>query len=389
MPTKTPKSIKATPKSKATAPNQAPRLGNANAAPSNSLPQELQQAVLKTFKQAFNIDHNELRQKIQQVKQHLYKRDFAQAFATESFRQAYTLRWSPSRALAYLDILHALDPLHLRSRPEWRDDEDIARQPSTGVVVGGVLPASTDSHGLRKVVCVGGGGGAEMVALAAYWRYMESFEPSPNGQEAGKRRVRLDCTLVDIADWSVVTQELLSAVTVTSPGAQYALQRGGIAAQPLLGPRPEYYSGRFVLADVLGMSAEELSTTLQGAMLVTIMFTLNELYSVSIKATTTFLLSLTDVLAPGALLLVVDSPGSYSTVGIGSDKEKKYPMQWLLDHTLLESAAASASDDGERGKVSKWEKMEGWDSRWFRLKGFRYPIELEDMRYQLHLYRKL
>ena len=35
-----------------------------------------------------------------------------------------------------------------------------------------------------------------------------------------------------------------------------------------------------------------------------------------------------------------------------------------------------------------WEKLESADSVWFRLaEGLRYPIQLENMRYQMHLYR--
>ncbi|KAK4692724.1 25S rRNA (uracil2843-N3)-methyltransferase, partial [Lecanoromycetidae sp. Uapishka_2] len=125
------------------------------------------------------------------------------------------------------------------------------------------------------------------------------------------------------------------------------------------------------------------------------MFTLNELYATSISATTNLLLSLTMLLDPGALLLVVDSPGSYSTVKIGkssrpseSSGERKYPMQWLLDHTLLEASAVGSSKvaSGQR----QWEKVDGREAEWFRLDGeLRYPIELEDMRYQLHLYRRV
>jgi 25S rRNA (uracil2843-N3)-methyltransferase len=101
------------------------------------------------------------------------------------------------------------------------------------------------------------------------------------------------------------------------------------------------------------------------------------------------------MLSPGALLLVVDSPGSYSTVSIGKtsdsgdeSKKKRYPMQWLLDHTLLESAAISNSKNasGEH----QWEKLESRNSEWFRLSDdLRYPVDLEDMRYQIHLYRRL
>ncbi|KAL9001813.1 MAG: hypothetical protein Q9188_005227, partial [Gyalolechia gomerana] len=89
-------------------------------------------------------------------------------------------------------------------------------------------------------------------------------------------------------------------------------------------------------------------------------------------------------------------PGSYSTVGVngtGTDGEgkgngngkggKKYPMQWLLDHTLLEAVNGVGNKDG------KWEKVHGEESRWFRLgEELRYPISLEDLRMQVHVYRR-
>ncbi|KAL9098839.1 MAG: hypothetical protein Q9163_005568 [Psora crenata] len=361
-------------KAKPKATSQAKSLGlkdtaNASAPSSNKVPQvpqQLQQAVLDAYKDVLTISNDALAQTVQQVKQRLYNRDFIQAFATESFREAYTLRWSPSRALAYLNIFHSLDLFPLGS--------------GAGAAV---LPGARVTR--NRIVCVGGGGGAELVALAAYLRYrQDSSVPGAGLLSDLKVKVQpaFDCTLLDIADWSSVTRKLLSIVTAPPPVTQYAPQKLELASQPLA--HPECFAGRFMKADVLSMDAEELRISFQDVALVSVMFTLNELYSTSMGATTTFLLGLTDTLTPGALLLVVDSPGSYSTVGIGSDKEKKYPMQWLLDHTLLESAIA----DGH-GDVPRWEKVQGRDSQWFRLKGLRYPIELEDMRYQLHLYRRV
>ncbi|KKA17516.1 hypothetical protein T310_8544 [Rasamsonia emersonii CBS 393.64] len=127
-----------------------------------------------------------------------------------------------------------------------------------------------------------------------------------------------------------------------------------------------------------------------GTALITLMFTLNELFATSMAKTTQFLLRLTDLAAPGTILLVVDSPGSYSTLtlgkktpqsnsnsgsngntnnsddngGNGNDKSgsaaavaapaRHYPMKFLLDHTLLSVA------------VNKWERVLSDDSRWFR-----------------------
>ena len=64
--------------------------------------------------------------------------------------------------------------------------------------------------------------------------------------------------------------------------------------------------------------------------------------------------------------------------------KKKYPMKWLLDHTLLSVAGT--------GEQAKWMKVEGEDSVWYRIerrRELRYAVELESMRYQLHLYRRI
>jgi 25S rRNA (uracil2843-N3)-methyltransferase len=90
----------------------------------------------------------------------------------------------------------------------------------------------------------------------------------------------------------------------------------------------------------------------------------------------------------GAILLVVDSPGSYSTINLNG-AEKKYPMQWLLDHTLLEQASSDAKESAH-ADGAKWEKVHEEESRWFRLDAsLAYPIDLENMRMQVHLYRRL
>ena len=300
----------------------------------------------------------------------------------------------------------------------------------------------------RKVVCVGGGGGAELVALARHLTGgLESEEGKQQDETAqqGSRGIGgVDCVLVDVADWKGVTEKLMVEVNANVLGTtrpdritndSEEGEHGGVTLEDGLAdmtisstsPAPTPQSPPLLLyaesvqADVLTLPPAQLRSLFSPAHLVTIMFTLNELYTASSTLTTTFLLSLTDVLTPGAMLLVLDSPGSYSTVGVGADgRERKYPMAWLLDHTLLVSAGGaqgtgrkgaeegsdktlaseSEMDEGEevrqRGekassvKRQQWEKIEECDSRWCRLaKGLRYPIELEDMRYQLHLYRRI
>jgi 25S rRNA (uracil2843-N3)-methyltransferase len=134
------------------------------------------------------------------------------------------------------------------------------------------------------------------------------------------------------------------------------------------------------------MSTPQLQESLgEQPLLITLLFTLNELYTSSITQTTAFLLKLTAATVQGTVLLVVDSPGSYSEATVGKDK-KKYPMQWLMDRTLLGDQGAAR----EERDAPKWEKVMGDESRWFRMpEKLKYPISLENMRYQIHLFRRL
>ena len=76
---------------------------------------------------------------------------------------------------------------------------------------------------------------------------------------------------------------------------------------------------------------------------------------------------------------MVDSPGSYSEVKLGkTGQAKRYPMKWLLDHTLLKEAGAG-----------KWDKLVERDSVWFRVdEKLQYPLDLENTRYQIHVYQR-
>ena len=320
-----------------------PQIDAAPAAPHAHLPLELQQAVLDVFGNALQLAADvDLLAIIQQVKGYLFHRDFLSAFGTEDRLNAYALRWSATRALAYAEIFTRLDPrcLALHGPPE-----------------------------SPKVVCLGGGAGAELVALAAVVQCL-----SLPG---------LHVHAIDIADWASVLNKLLAATEQRPPLSVYGSASVGANAKPLV------EAGRLVMSfdrqDVLEHPSTDdprrLRSMLAGASLVTIMFTLNELFTSSISKTTALLLALTDAMEPGSWLLVVDSPGSYSEVALGSGIPRKYPMQWLLKHTLLE--AAGTTDD------PKWTQHLADDSRWFRIDPkLRYSLDLENMRYQICLFRR-
>ncbi|KAJ9352635.1 hypothetical protein DTO027B9_5643 [Paecilomyces variotii] len=392
---------------------------------------------------------------IQTIKSHLYNRDFDSAFtdANEELLRAYALRWSASRALGYAGIFRGVVGSGILEFEKKREVDDEGM--SGGETVVKRRRRRRDGH----VLCIGGGAGAEIVALACVWRDLMDeeergkLERQGNETETGTEKdggegggggdddaqsissavgemtltkedpdrslqdkvastsiPNISITAVDIADWSSVVNRLSSTIRSSDIPSSKA------HPAPLLPPQDDSHEGSlfsisFQKSDILTLSDAELRSILHkdnnsNTILVTLMFTLNELFSVSMAKTTAFLLRITDLLEPGTVLLVVDSPGSYSTVTLGKSKsstattdtskpesesssepdkpqQRNYPMKFLLDHTLLSVAAG------------KWDKVLSQDSRWFRRDAakLRYAVGegagLEDMRFQIHIYKRL
>ena len=341
-----------------------------------SLPLELQQMILDVFCRAFPFDHSQpdLEATIQEVKGHLFQREFSLAFAKQEYLDAYALRWSASRALGYTSIFS-----HRDLQQVWSKFDESAKSARTGMPASRSTPDSSPLPGepyshvsACRVVCIGGGGGAEVAACAAATR---TLLPSST---------KLSVQVVDIADWSVCLRQLGNALITPPQLSVYASQSAKLANKALVAG--DSLDVSFSQHNVLAFTEAELRGLLLDVRLCTIMFTLNELFSASISRATAFLLALTEAMSPGSWLLVVDSPGSYSEVKLGKGddtKTKQYPMKWLLDHALLEVVGQDEN--------SKWKKAVTDDSRWFRLhqKSLKYPIELENMRYQIHLYQRI
>ncbi|EEQ91733.1 hypothetical protein RJZ56_001125 [Blastomyces dermatitidis] len=441
------------------------------------LPISLQQLLLNVFQSGLCSDRacepdplsRPLSELVQILKTHLYNRDFLSAFAdaNEELLKAYALRWSAGRALGYAGIFASVLEMIIQHR---------------------IAGAGSDTIG-QHIVCIGGGAGAEIVGLAAAWRWLNdgglgrissasgaaseaASEAVNSNREAGisslgiemqsanipdidhseEDRVDgantkpsgqhpfqdLSITSIDIADWSSLVNTLNKAMLSESIPSSKACPAPLVSCKGTRSPGDGRFRVFFKKADVLSLTDQELfslltppSNDINGdmdldkitmdrneAMLVTLMFTLNELFSTSIPKTTAFLLRLTDMLRPGTILLVVDSPGSYSTVtfatksgrptqqsstsstslpsdedgttrqdvNVSADNTKKqrnYPMRFLLDHALLSVA------DGN------WARVVSDDSRWFRRDAslLKYQvgdgIGLEDMRFQIHVYRRL
>lgn len=282
------------------------------------------------------------------MKKHLFDRDFASAFGQQDYLEAYCMRWSPSRALGYVQIL--------------LDDSRITN-----------LIRSKPPEKPFKVVCIGGGAGAELVSFGALWKELR-IEP------------RLKLELVDIAAWGDVLSTLYtSMVTIPSVSKYAAAHVKAATTEPYISKDKLGYS--FHQHDVLEMDKEQLRGLLHDADLVTVFFTLNELCTTSIEATNSFLLKVRNLVQPGAQLCVIDSAGSYSTVSLNHGNEKKYPMQWLLDYMIIDEGRKNAHSLDV--PVAQWTKLKQNDGEWFRLpEGLNYGLELENMRYQIHLFKQ-
>ncbi|CAK7219070.1 hypothetical protein SBRCBS47491_003719 [Sporothrix bragantina] len=337
-----------------------------------ALAHNLQQDVLGVFSRALApaLTSPRLNEALQAVKQALFERDFAGAFGTVddskpvadksseekkgktvSFEidnaipplDAYAARWSPTRALCYASVLAS--PV---VQEQWNavSSQEEDQQPEA------------NKKSLRMVAI--GGGAAEIVA----------FGTLLTRGEAGHDHTG-ELVLVDSGPWASVVDRLqTSMIEPSADGCRTAL------VEPA-----ERFGVDFRQRDILKVDDAEMGKLIGGGdeaggatTLVSLFFTLNELFTAGgLGAAATFLLRLTASAPSGTVLLVVDSPGSYAEMAVGA-QARKYPMRWLLDKFLLQDAEA-------------WTKVHEDEAIWFRLSpSLSYPIRLEDMRYQVHLY---
>jgi 25S rRNA (uracil2843-N3)-methyltransferase len=352
----------------------------------NAIPTSVQQSLLNVFRDACNKGSPaEIEDILQEVKGHLFNRDFATAFGKDDYLEAYAARWSPSRALGYAQIFsdlsseisELLDQKPLETDVTDKETPELSEQLESKLN----LESNPDSSKPLNILCLGGGAGAEVVGLAGWFRHLRD-DTSLSEDKPQPNISKLDLFGVDVANWDKVMQDLYQGV-ITPPFLSTYASAAAKAANKAVLPS-EVFNVRFKQQDLLDTDAAGVNDLLANSDIVTIMFTLNELYSTSVAKTQRLLYALTASMRPGSLLLVVDSPGSYSTVTLNGASQK-YPMQWLLDHTLM-----SPKKGAEKGTPAQWTKLVSDESRWFRVpdEDLRYPIDLENMRYQIHLYQR-
>jgi 25S rRNA (uracil2843-N3)-methyltransferase len=367
----------------------------------NHLPIELQQLLLNIFRSVFPVcqDYDELKPALQQIKDALSENDFEKAFGRLDWLEAYAVRWSPSRALCYATIL-------VEICQEFREEAWVKRllgDDRIGIQKSSNCPEST---GLPlKVVCFGGGA-AEIMAFGAMLRNLlpvvvgkpvvadipqDTVSESMRSlliSETSPQAPILDLHFVDQANWEPIISSLRTGLMTAPILSKYASAIAKANNAPFIAP--DTLKTSFHQSNILESSQDELESMIGAEpALITVFFTLSDLHALAVVKSTAFLLKLTLAAPKNSLLLIIDSIESSSVVAVQKDDEgkekKRYPMHYLLDMVLMEKELPEAVNT-----KPAWEKLIADQSRYFRLEeGLKFPMSLENMKFQVYLFRKL
>ena len=301
------------------------------------------QEIIDLFKIAFNnelysTNFDQLLEQIQKVKTELYNREYIEAFNRDWKRVAYCCRWTPSRAISYASLFSHF--------PEVVD-----------VITKGYLNINNRS----KILCVGGGAGAELTAITSIFTpFIHSNNKKIIGNDGDE--TLLEVTLIDIADWDHVIKRIMDQVK----------------ERWLYNNLWKTYEVKFLNHDILKPMTDKDITPLNEFNLITMLFTTNELFKEDRAGSIQFLQRLNQQCQSGCYLLIVESAGSYSHITVGS---KTFPIQFLIDTVLIGAH--------RKGIEGCWELISQNDSIWYRCDDtLDYPIRLENMRFFYRLYRK-
>lgn len=301
-----------------------------------------------------DVPFSGLLKSIQQVKTDLFNREYLKAWDSDEKREAYAIRWSSSRALAYGCLLAEQRDIRnclFEKQHDYVEDEDEDEDKSNNTI---------NQH-VKNILCIGAGAGGEVIGLSSMIsKFLQKQEISE--LRANERFFKVHA--VDIANWGNIINDIDTYVNdnwIKPNNINTAVNKVEL---------------KFDNKDVLKMSHEELN--LKNLNLITSMFTTNELISESKLETIKFLKTLSTYCSKNCLFLIVESAGSYSNVSIGS---KQFPVFFLIDMILC----------GKRGDESSgaWEIVDENDSIWYRVnKDIDYILKLENMRFFYRLYRK-
>ncbi|KAH7370512.1 hypothetical protein BKA65DRAFT_488597 [Rhexocercosporidium sp. MPI-PUGE-AT-0058] len=371
-------------------PKQAQQSGQSNSARATSIIQEqrlpipLQQLLLNVLQKAVPAcrDYEILKPMLQEIRLALSNGASDGAFSRPDWMDAYVVRWSSIRALSCATVLAAM--FDLVAEDVW---------------VQNLLKDRRTIESPSRATCFGGGP-TELMAFAAVLRHIRPpltdlkspgiVQPQTDDGSSAVPEVAapiMKLHLVDKANWtpSVLCLETgLLSPPVLSKYASQSAKLNNISFIP-----PGDLSTSLLQTDILGASQDELAAIIGSTpSLITFFFTLDDLHTTSTAKTAALLLKLTLVAPKDSLLLVVDSPEPPPNAAAGveeaENKKRRYRMGKWLDLVLMDKFVFADAP----GKPA-WKYLLRDEDRLFKLgEGLKFPISLDHVRFQIHLFKK-
>jgi len=283
-------------------------------------------------------DAEELKANVRKIKDLFIQRDFVSIFTDESNYATYLARWVPPRALCYYELLRNTMAGRLRNR--------IGRD--------------------SRICCLGAGPGSELISIAAVAK--ELMMENSNSGQGGEHTLALD--LIDLGDFAGCTAHISSileqqwGIGINMAGGPSGGTRSGAVDSPTTQIDVDFCQG-----DLIQPSSMVLEKVAKADM-ITLFFTLNELFEQNLKGTLAALDSIISQMRPGCLLLVADTFSDMSEIELNGHK---FRITLLLDKHFQTSLKTLHSDD----------------SRWYRLKTtLTYPVDLQNVHYFLRVLEK-
>ncbi|KAG1057661.1 hypothetical protein G6F43_000517 [Rhizopus delemar] len=188
-----------------------------------------------------------------------------------------------------------------------------------------------------QLYCIGSGSGSELVAIAAAMTRVPA------------ERQKIKLVMQDIGEYESVLTSFEETIR----------ERWSVTEDQL--------SCVYEKGDILDPDNTLIKERMSQADLITFMFVMNELF-VKKAAALNLIQTLVKSMKRGAHLLVVESAGSFSHLKVGN---KTYMVYMLLD------------------AIQDLELVINEDSRWYRHPdNLKYPIDVQNMRYFIRLYKK-
>ncbi|KAJ2551000.1 hypothetical protein IWW35_003020 [Coemansia sp. RSA 1878] len=223
-----------------------------------------QQSVLNVLRMscADAMQRPDFAERLQDIKQKFYERDFDGIFLEPSNLSVYTAQYVPRRALCYYDLFsHPQLQSILLTRP--------------------------------RILCLGAGSGSELLGITAACCQILSDNTHP-----------ITIHSQDYADWSPILQSLEHAVRY-----KWNIQQSHITYE-------------FSKDNLLSMS-QSTEALIASSQLITAMFVFGELFADKSNAIN-FVKTIVRCTRPGAFFLLVDSAGSFSSIKVGNNTYMAY-----------------------------------------------------------------